>query len=75
MSVVSEIEKGKSLHFKQGKAKQRSHRWRRNSTGFVRLEGGSGEERWTKERESSRGVFWGDDGWPSLCQPVAERDK
>lgn len=19
--------------------------------------------------------FWGDDGWPSVCHPVAERDK
>lgn len=34
LSVVSEIQKGKLLHFQQEKAQQRSHRWRWNLTGF-----------------------------------------
>lgn len=77
LSVVSEIEKGKSLHFQQEKAEPRSHRWRWNSTGFSlsdKTRGGTMRRsgwRWGKQR----GCFGGDDGQPSFCQPVVERDK
>lgn len=61
LSVVSEIEKGKSLHFQQEKAKQRSHRWRRNSTGFSLSDkkgGGTVRRSWWRRGQQQGGV-WG----------------
>lgn len=54
MSVVSEIEKGRSRHFQQEKAKPRSHRWTRNSTGFS-LSDQKGGKKWTREGKAAGG--------------------
>lgn len=53
LSVVSENEKGKSLHFQQEKAEQRSHRWSRNPTGFSL----SDKKKWMREGKAAGGCL------------------
>lgn len=71
MSVVSEIEKGKSLPLEREEAKQRSRRWTRNSTGFSlsRKRGGNAEKKWLKEGKQQGGAMT--DGLHSVSRSLS----